>query len=234
MDRQRTVDWPAFGARPSGHADAEGLRERKKRLTRQRLSDTATMMFLERGFDAVRVSEIAEACSVSQKTAFNYFPTKEAMVLDRLETAPEVLRSALAAPGTPPVDAVLNVLTAELAAMTDWLAAQPRFATAVAQVRRFGELIESTPALRAYQRDALDRLTREAAQLLAERPDLHADQVEALVAAHALLGLWPAQFAALHRHLDQADSAAGLYDAVHADVRRAAAIVRDGLRVINL
>lgn len=59
-----TVDWTAW--RPqAAEPGAEGLRERKKRLLRQRLSDTATEMFLERGFDAVRVSEIAQACGVS-------------------------------------------------------------------------------------------------------------------------------------------------------------------------
>ena len=60
-------------ARTGGdRAEAEGLRERKKRLMREQLSDTATRMFLERGFDAVRVTEIAEACGVSEKTVFNY------------------------------------------------------------------------------------------------------------------------------------------------------------------
>ena len=49
-------------------APAEGLRERKKRLMRQQLSDTATAMFLERGFDAVRVTEVAAACGVSLAT----------------------------------------------------------------------------------------------------------------------------------------------------------------------
>ena len=41
---------------------------------------------MERGFDAVRVAEIAEACGVSEKTAFNYFPIKESLILDRLES----------------------------------------------------------------------------------------------------------------------------------------------------
>ena len=44
---------------------------------RQQLSDTATDMFVQRGFDAVRVSEIAAACGVSEKTVSNYFRTKE-------------------------------------------------------------------------------------------------------------------------------------------------------------
>lgn len=77
-----TVDWSAW-RRQEPAPGAEGLRERKKRLLRQRLSDTATEMFLERGFDAVRVSEIARACDVSEKTVFNHFPTKESLILDR-------------------------------------------------------------------------------------------------------------------------------------------------------
>ena len=52
---------------------------------RQQLSDTATAMFLERGFDGVRVAEVAAACGVSEKTVSNYFPVKEALVMDRLE-----------------------------------------------------------------------------------------------------------------------------------------------------
>ena len=49
---------------------AEGLRERKKRLMRQLISDTATSMFLERGFEEVRVAEVAAACeTISAATA---------------------------------------------------------------------------------------------------------------------------------------------------------------------
>ena len=63
----------------------EGLRDRKKRELRQRISDVATGMFIERGFDNVRVAEIAAAVDVSEKTIFNYFPTKESLVFDREE-----------------------------------------------------------------------------------------------------------------------------------------------------
>ena len=63
------VEWPVPPSAPRGEAaEAGGLRERKKRLMRQQLSDTATRMFMERGFDGVRVTEIAEACGVSEKT----------------------------------------------------------------------------------------------------------------------------------------------------------------------
>ena len=46
----------------------EGLRERKRRLTRHLISDAATAMFASRGFDAVKVSEIANRVNVSMKT----------------------------------------------------------------------------------------------------------------------------------------------------------------------
>ncbi|MFF3553314.1 TetR/AcrR family transcriptional regulator [Streptomyces tsukubensis] len=61
----------------------EGLRERKKARTRRHISDTATGLFLDRGFDAVTIAEIADAAEVSVNTVYNYFATKEDLFLDR-------------------------------------------------------------------------------------------------------------------------------------------------------
>ncbi|MFF0729516.1 TetR/AcrR family transcriptional regulator [Streptomyces sp. NPDC004134] len=60
-----------------------GLRERKKQRTRQLLSETAVRLFLERGYDAVSVAEVAAAAEVSKPTLFRYFPSKEDLVLHR-------------------------------------------------------------------------------------------------------------------------------------------------------
>src|SRR5580693_5164606 len=150
-------------------APGEGLRERKKRQLRQQLSDTATRMFVERGFDAVRVIEVAEACGVSDKTVFNYFPTKEALVLDRLAGTVAALRSGLAEPGVPPLQAALRILDGELSALTGMLAAQHDPAAAIGQMRRFGELIHGTPSLRAYQSDMMDQSVAVATGILAAR-----------------------------------------------------------------
>jgi AcrR family transcriptional regulator len=60
-------------------------RETKKRETRQRISDVATALFFERGFDAVTVDEIAVTAEVSKMTVFNYFARKEELMLDREE-----------------------------------------------------------------------------------------------------------------------------------------------------
>ncbi|MFJ8888042.1 TetR/AcrR family transcriptional regulator [Streptomyces sp. NPDC102402] len=60
-----------------------GLRERKKQLTYQAVSEAAISMFLERGFDKVSVAEVAAAADISKPTLFRYFPAKEDLVLHR-------------------------------------------------------------------------------------------------------------------------------------------------------
>jgi len=63
-------------------AEPLGRRERKKAATRKTISDVATMLFLERGFDNVSIREIADAADVSPTTVFAHFPQKEALVFD--------------------------------------------------------------------------------------------------------------------------------------------------------
>jgi AcrR family transcriptional regulator len=61
-------------------AATEGLRERKKRETREAITRAAWRLFARRGFDAVTVADIARAAKVSEKTVFNYFQAKEDLV----------------------------------------------------------------------------------------------------------------------------------------------------------
>jgi AcrR family transcriptional regulator len=225
----RAAGWAGAGPAGIEIPQPEGLRERKKRLMRQQLSDTATRMFLERGFDAVRVSEIAEACGVSEKTVFNYFPTKEALILDRLDATVAALRTGLADPGVSPVEAALRILDAELGAMTSWLAAQDDPVQAGASIRRFGALIQAAPSLRAHQSDMMDQFVAVAATALAGRAAMSPDDPEPRIAATALLGLWRVQFQALGKYLDGTRTPAQLHQAVSADVHRAARLIDTGL-----
>lgn len=56
-------------------------RERKKAETRLRLQEQALRLFVERGYEATTVEQIAAAAGVSHMTFFRYFPTKEDAVL---------------------------------------------------------------------------------------------------------------------------------------------------------
>jgi AcrR family transcriptional regulator len=62
------------------------LRERKKRKTRRLIINTAIELFSARGFDAVTLEDIAAVCDVSRGTVFNYFPYKELMILEFMNT----------------------------------------------------------------------------------------------------------------------------------------------------
>ncbi|MFF5701274.1 TetR/AcrR family transcriptional regulator [Streptomyces sp. NPDC012794] len=94
-----------------------GLRETKKLRTKNQLAATALELFLERGFDAVSVADVAAAAEVSKPTLFRYFPSKEDLVLDRFadhqDEAARIVRDRPA--GLTPVRAVHEHFLAALA-----------------------------------------------------------------------------------------------------------------------
>ena len=142
----------------------EGLRERKRRLTRHLISDAATAMFASRGFDAVTVSEIADRANVSMKTLYNYFPTKESMVLDDADDLIGGLAAALRdrQAGMSITDAFIGALEASmygLDLLDDELAAHV--------ATTFATMVKQTPALHAHWLEIQDRLARVAAEQLA-------------------------------------------------------------------
>jgi AcrR family transcriptional regulator len=99
----------------------EGLRERKKRATRDAIATTARRLFAERGFDEVTVAQIAVAADVSEKTVFNHFATKEDLVFAGGEERSSQLRAAIAS--RPAGTSVLAVFRANTEAMLDTIAA---------------------------------------------------------------------------------------------------------------
>jgi AcrR family transcriptional regulator len=84
----------------------DGLRERKKRRTREDIAAAAMALFEARGFDSVTVAEIARAADVSEKTVFNYFPAKEDLIAHRgVERLEHLIAAVRALPvGTSPLE----------------------------------------------------------------------------------------------------------------------------------
>jgi AcrR family transcriptional regulator len=60
-----------------------GLRELKKARTRRLIADTAARLFAERGYEQVAVTDVARQAEVAEQTVYNYFPSKEQLVIDR-------------------------------------------------------------------------------------------------------------------------------------------------------
>lgn len=156
-----------------------GLREFKKRATRQMISDVATSLILERGFDNVGVREIAEAAHVSPTTLFAYFPSKEAMFIDRGdELEARLLAAVTERPFGTTAMASLREETLRQLRRPD----HPRAA-------RFIQTVRDTPALMAYWRELGLRSERALSRVLAEAWDRPEGDPYAIVVARAILDL---------------------------------------------
>ena len=128
----------------------EGRRDRKKRQTRQAISGAATRLFFQHGFEAVSLSQVAEAADVSVKTIFNHFGSKEDLFFDRADELHSSLVRTIS--GRPPGVAVLAALRDLL--LDNWLPfAGATWATltpeAFAGYRQFLAAQAQSPALRA-------------------------------------------------------------------------------------
>lgn len=121
-----------------------GRRERKKAATRKNISDVATMMFLERGFDNVSIREVADAADVSPTTVFAHFPQKEALVFDEDDEQRDHLVGAVRgrAKGISINRAIHDFYAAEIGANVD------EHGEDVARI--FLRFLNETPALREY------------------------------------------------------------------------------------
>jgi len=203
----------------------EGLRERKKRRTRQQISDVATSLFVVRGFDRVKVSEIAEIVGVSEKTVYNYFPTKESLVFDRTDEAIERLVAALRErpAGESPTKAVLRALDEDMDDLEDLPDELYMF------FPLFSEMVAATPSLRAAWLDLQGRLVEVATQELAALADVDPRDPEPMVAARAIVALTDLSFASRMRHIERGLRGRELREAVVGDLERAARLLDAGL-----
>jgi AcrR family transcriptional regulator len=202
-----------------------GLRERKKQRTRALIADTARRLFLERGFDAVTVTEVARAAEVAQKTVFNYFPTKEDLVYWQLESFEEELLEAIR--HREPGESVLAAFGRFVLVPRGLLAEpDPEAAEALAALTR---MITASPALLERERQILERCTASLAALLAEETAAGPGDVEPWVAANALMGVHRALLDTTRRRVLAGRRGTSLAAAVRSQAQRALARLERGL-----
>ncbi|WP_406143475.1 TetR/AcrR family transcriptional regulator [Streptomyces sp. NBC_01012] len=139
-----------------------GRRERKKAATRQKIADTALRLFLDRGFDAVGIREVAAEADVAVTTLFSHFAAKEALVFEQDEDFEQRLTRAVT--GRAPDEPLIPRLRQEIQALV-------RHCTAAGAAPTW-HLIDASPALRRYEESMRLRHAETLAAAIAADPGL--------------------------------------------------------------
>jgi AcrR family transcriptional regulator len=201
-----------------------GLRERKKQQTRQLIADAARRLFAERGFEAVRVSEVAAAADVSEATVFNYFATKEDLFYSGLEAFEEELLSAIREREAG--ESVLDAFARFVLTPRGLLASPaPEAEERLASITR---VIEESPALLAREQSVFAGYTDSLARLIADEVVAKERDVEPWVAANALMGVHRSVVAYSRRQILAGVRNPTLSRRVRAQTKRALALLEHG------
>jgi AcrR family transcriptional regulator len=148
---------PARAAEPEPRSAPEGLRERKKRLTREAIFAAADRLFAARGFENVTVAEVADAANVSVKTVFTYVSAKEELLF---RGQPTVL------------DAVVRAVASRRLGQTPLVAAAQALLAAIDErdenlsLDGFQQMISSGPAARSLARARWEETETRLAEVL--------------------------------------------------------------------
>ena len=157
-----------------------GLRERKKARTKATIQREAVRLFLDRGYDATTVEQVAAAAEVAPSTVFRYFPTKEDLVLTDDYDPFFIAAFKSQPPGLTPAQALRDALRSSLGALSSEEFAVQRERTM---------LVLSVPALRGASFGNLIATLAIMADLIAERTGRLADDPAVRAFSGAAFGL---------------------------------------------
>lgn len=73
----------------------EGLRQRKRRDTFRRITQTGLELFLAKGYEETTLDEIAAAAGISRRTFFHYFKSKDEILLAWQAAVADSIRDAV-------------------------------------------------------------------------------------------------------------------------------------------
>ena len=194
-----------------------GLRETKKAQTRQAIAEAAMGLFVTQGFDRVTVAEVAQAAGVSEKTVFNYFPTKEDIFFDEVPERLEALTDAVRARGSD--QSLLDAMHGLHAAQCGRLAS-PSFA-------HFARTIADSPALQAKEIEVMAQFTDHLAATIQDELGIH--PADAQVAANLLMSVHWQVFRNAREHALAGRSGPAAARRLRADLERAYHLLEHGL-----
>jgi AcrR family transcriptional regulator len=159
---------------------ALGLRERKKLKTRAAIQREAMRLFTKKGFQGTTIEDIAEAVEISPSTFFNYFPSKDALVLED-DLDPVIIKAFNAQPaGMHPVAALRNAMRSVFADLPPDQEQMLRERTA---------LVASDPEIRGVMLDQFTGLVDQVAAIMAERMGRTGKDFRVRNLAGALIGV---------------------------------------------
>ena len=202
-----------------------GLREWKKRETRKAIAEAALALFAQRGFESVTVAEVASAAHVSEKTVFNYFPTKEELVLSPDDDERFMREFVEMIRGCAPGDSIIAVIRGRLIdEFTRGLASGY-----LDKVEMAAQLIDASPALQARLQAMSTRYSAAIAAALADATGAAPMDIEPLVAAHAIIAISLALFETVRRRIRAGERGDALRAHVRDDAERAWTLIESGL-----
>src|SRR3984893_17554280 len=176
--------------RAAGPPATPARRHRKRQQTRERLTRVAMALFLERGFEATTIDDIAAAADISRRSFFHYFASKEDVVFAWHEEFTVALTAAIAA--RPAGESMLSAAENAIAALAKQL--EPDEAIAMAQLKR------DNPALQARDQVKYEKLERALAEALGKRAGHKTERLRARLVAMIATGamriggeLWAAE-----------------------------------------
>jgi AcrR family transcriptional regulator len=194
-----------------------GLREFKKLHTRQLIAEEAMRLFVLRGFDHITVAEVAAAAGVSEKTVFNYFPTKEDLFFDEVPQREAALVEAVR--GREPGESILAALRRLQVSECPRLCS-PGFAT-------FARVIEESPALQVKELEVMARFVLVLAEAI--QAELGVDERDARIVAGLLVSLHRQFFRAARKQALAGKHGPAAVRRLKADIERAYALLEHGL-----
>jgi AcrR family transcriptional regulator len=194
-----------------------GLRETKKLRTREEIAGQAMRLFVQRGFDNVTVAEVAAAAGVSEKTVFNYFPTKEDLFFDEADERIAGIVASIRERSNG-VSVLESLRTMQLAQCKRLCS--PNFA-------HFAKIIESSPALQAKELEVMAKIAQVLTETIAEELDL--DERDARIAAGLIVSVHRQYFRAARKQALAGKTGITAERVLRADLRRAYELLEHGL-----